>query len=52
MPASMLETQLQTLEEPAPEERPLVVSVDGTLEHTVSEALAALRQAEAGPVTA
>ncbi len=42
MPASLLDSQLQTLEEPAPEERPIVVAVDGSLQETVALAWAAL----------
>ena len=42
MPASLLESQLATLEEPAPDEHPITVCVESTLEQTVAEALAAL----------
>lgn len=42
MPASLLETQLQTLEEPGPDEQPITVEVAGTVEATVSAALHAL----------
>ena len=45
MPASLLQSQLETFEEPASEERPIVVCVESTLDQTVAEALAALRQA-------
>ena len=45
MPASLLQSQLDTLEEPGCEERPIVVCVESTLDQTVAEALAALRQA-------
>ena len=43
MPASMLESQLHTLEEPAADERPMTVEVAGTVEGTVSAVVAALR---------
>ena len=42
MPASLLDSQLQTLEEPAADERPITVCVESTLDQTVAEALAAL----------
>ncbi len=42
MPASMLDSQLATLEAPAPDEHPIIVSVDGTLEETVRCSLVAL----------
>jgi carbohydrate kinase (thermoresistant glucokinase family) len=42
MPASMLDSQLATLEEPAPDEHPITVRVDGTLEDTVRCILVAL----------
>jgi carbohydrate kinase (thermoresistant glucokinase family) len=42
MPASLLESQLQTLEEPGPDEQPITVEVAGTVEATVSAALRAL----------
>ena len=41
MPASMLESQLHTLEEPAADERPITVEVAGTVEGTVSAVLEA-----------
>jgi carbohydrate kinase (thermoresistant glucokinase family) len=43
MPASLLESQLHTLEPPAPEERPIVINVEGTLDETVQAALKALQ---------
>jgi len=42
MPASLLESQLHTLEEPAPEERPMTIEVAGTVEETVASILEAL----------
>ena len=42
MPASLLESQLKTLEEPTPDEHPITVCVESTLQQTVAEALAAL----------
>ena len=42
MPASLLESQLHTLEEPAPDERPIIVEVAGTVEETVDGVLLAL----------
>ena len=39
MPASLLQSQLHTLEEPTPDEHPIVVNVDGTLDQTVQAAL-------------
>ncbi len=45
MPASLLESQLQTLEEPTEDERPIVVRVDATLDETVADTLAAVARA-------
>jgi carbohydrate kinase (thermoresistant glucokinase family) len=45
MPASLLQSQLATLEEPGPDERPIVVRVDDTVEETVADTLAALPKA-------
>ncbi len=42
MPASLLESQLRTLEEPAPDEHPITVCVESSLDQTIAEALAAL----------
>jgi carbohydrate kinase (thermoresistant glucokinase family) len=42
MPASMLESQLRTLEEPAAVEHPLTVEVAGTIEGTVAAILTLL----------
>ena len=42
MPASLLESQIKTLEEPAPDEHPITVCVESTLDQTVAEALEAL----------
>jgi gluconokinase len=46
MPASLLETQLATLERPTADEHPIVVAVgaDSTPEQTVASAVAALRK--------
>jgi len=43
MPASLLESQLHTLEEPQPDEMPLVVRVDGTKAESIKAALRAIR---------
>lgn len=45
MPASLLESQLTTLEEPQADERPIVVEVEGERSETVRDALAAVRAA-------
>ena len=45
MPASLLDSQLETLEEPQPEEHPLTVRVDGTKAESVAAALEAIRAA-------
>jgi carbohydrate kinase (thermoresistant glucokinase family) len=42
MPASLLESQLHTLEEPTADERPITVEVAGTVEETVDATLRAL----------
>jgi len=42
MPASMLESQLDTLEEPAQDEHPIIIEVAGTVEETVAASLRAL----------
>ena len=47
MPASLLDSQLATLEEPGEDERPITVLVHGTPEEVVAHALAAIR--DAGP---
>ncbi len=47
MPASLLESQLDTMEEPSADERPIVVPVEGELAETVRDALAAVRSAQA-----
>ncbi len=39
MPASLLRSQLETLEQPGPEERPVTVTVHGSVEETVLEIL-------------
>ena len=44
MPASLLESQLHTLQEPGADEHPIIVRVDDELETTVALALEALRQ--------
>jgi len=43
MPASLLKSQLETLEEPGPDERPIVIDVDGSQAEIVARALDALR---------
>jgi gluconokinase len=42
MPASLLDSQLATLEPPGPDERPIVVSVDAPVEAIVADIVAAL----------
>jgi gluconate kinase len=42
MPASLLESQLKTLEEPAPDEHPIVIRVDGPMAGSVTAALGAI----------
>lgn len=39
MPATLLDSQLATLEEPVPDEHVITVEVDGTIEHTVAEVI-------------
>jgi carbohydrate kinase (thermoresistant glucokinase family) len=43
MPASLLDSQFATLEEPTPDERPITVDIDGTPETAVDAAMAMLR---------
>ncbi len=43
MPPSLLESQLQTLEEPQADEHPIVVHMEGTPEQNCMAALAALK---------
>ncbi|MGA9865072.1 MAG: gluconokinase [Acetobacteraceae bacterium] len=43
MPASLLESQFQALEEPGEDEKPIVVSVDGTPEEIVDAVLVAMQ---------
>ena len=45
MPASLLESQLHTLQEPGAEERPIIVRVDDDLDTTVELAIDALGKA-------
>jgi carbohydrate kinase (thermoresistant glucokinase family) len=45
MPASLLESQLHTLEEPSPDEHAIIVSMDGTPADNLAAALAAVRKA-------
>jgi carbohydrate kinase (thermoresistant glucokinase family) len=44
MPPSLLESQLRTLEEPAADENPITVQVDGSVEDTVQAILAAMKE--------
>jgi gluconate kinase len=39
MPVGLLDSQFATLEEPGPDERPIVVDVGGTAEQIVAEIL-------------
>ena len=43
MPVGLLDSQFATLEEPGPDERPIVVDVGGTPEQIVAEILRQLR---------
>jgi carbohydrate kinase (thermoresistant glucokinase family) len=43
MPPSLLDSQLATLEEPAPDENPITVQVDGSVDDTVQAILKALQ---------
>ena len=43
MPATLLDSQLATLEEPAPDEHVITVDVGGTVEQTVAEVIRQLR---------
>jgi gluconokinase len=45
MPPELLESQFATLEEPAPDEHPITVSIAGTPREIVADILAALRSA-------
>src|SRR5262249_38730993 len=47
MPASLLESQFAALEEPAPDEQPIAVSIDRPPQEIVHEILAALRVPDA-----
>ncbi|MGH7155008.1 MAG: gluconokinase [Acetobacteraceae bacterium] len=44
MPAALLDSQFATLEEPGPDENPIIVSVAGSAEETVEKTLDQLRQ--------
>ena len=44
MPATLLDSQLATLEEPAPDEHVIEVDVGGTVDHTVSEVVRLLTE--------
>jgi carbohydrate kinase (thermoresistant glucokinase family) len=46
MPPSLLDSQFADLEEPGPDEQPLVVDVNGPVEATLAAARAAVTQAE------
>ena len=50
MPASLLRSQLRILEEPAADERPVVVGVDGGLRETVIDLLRKVAAAQAKPL--
>ena len=45
MPATLLDSQLETLQEPAPDEHVIEVDVGGTVDHTVAEVVRQLRAA-------
>ena len=44
MPPTMLDSQLHTLEEPAPDEHPITVQVTGSIDDTVGDILKALKE--------
>jgi gluconate kinase len=44
MPPTMLESQLRTLEEPAPDEHPITVNVTGSIDDTVADILQKLKE--------
>jgi len=44
MPPSLLESQFATLEEPGPDEHPLIVEVHGAIDETVNDAIRLLEQ--------
>jgi gluconokinase len=48
MPPDLLDSQLKTLEEPAGDENPITVQVEGTVDDTVQAILAALRSMQEG----
>jgi carbohydrate kinase (thermoresistant glucokinase family) len=48
MPGSLLQSQLDTLEEPAPDEKPIVVDVAGSVEETVGHVMEALAASPIG----
>jgi len=50
MPSSLLESQIATLEEPRPEEAPIIVRMDGTLAQNLEWALHAIYLAQHGRV--
>ncbi len=43
MPATLLDSQLDTLEEPTPDEHVITVNVETTIEHTVADVIQALQ---------
>jgi carbohydrate kinase (thermoresistant glucokinase family) len=45
MPPSLLDSQFETLEEPGPDEHPLIVEVHGLVDETVTDAVRILEQA-------
>lgn len=49
MPASLLQSQVATLEEPAADEHAITVRVDGELAQTLAACLAAISRASIGP---
>lgn len=49
MPPALLDSQFETLEEPGPDEHPLIVVVHGAVDETVTDALETLEQ-ECGPL--
>jgi gluconate kinase len=49
MPVGLLDSQFRTLEEPGPDERPIVVDIDGTPAEIVEEIIRKLGVAPQAP---
>jgi gluconate kinase len=44
MPPALLDSQFATLEEPGPDEDPIVVDIDGSSQEVIEKSLAALKE--------